>query len=385
MQRNGPAPDPLTQGAGLYVHIPFCLKKCRYCSFNSIPYDKAVALRYINAVIVESGRIDASLQPETLYIGGGTPTVLPQAGLFALLDAVRQRLKPSPETEATIEANPAALGGLDLGSLRGQGINRVSLGAQSFDRAELDMLGRLHGPDDIAASVMHLRVAGFVNINLDLIYALPGQDMGRWLGNLNRAIGLSPEHISIYDLSFEEGTPFHREYMAGRLAKPPEDLQAEMYLAAVDTLEGSGYKRYEVSNFAKPGYECRHNINYWSCGDYVGLGAGAHSHLSGVRKINMEGVDEYIDTVEKGFSPVASEERPTPEEVEREFIMLSLRMAGGLRLSEYARRFGGDFMVVYGDRVAGFARAGLLEVDETVIRLTRDGVLASSYVISGFF
>ncbi len=385
--------------AGIYVHIPFCLKKCHYCSFNSIPYNRKTAEGYVTALKQEivscvhphprpsplKGEGIKELEPISLYVGGGTPTVLPWEGLSSLLDLLFEKFKIQEGTEATLEANPGTLGGIDLGGLLRLGINRVSLGAQSFDPAELKMLGRLHGPEEVAGSVRRLKEAGCRNIGIDLIYSLPGQDIASWKRSLERALELDTQHISLYGLSIEEGTALYAEFKAGRLVSPPEPVQVDMYLLAVEMLEKAGFKRYEISNFARPGFECLHNLNYWSCGEYIGLGAGAHSYIGGVRSENAASIREYIEALTKGGSPAAASEELSGGEKEREYIMLGLRKAEGIDLAEFKELFGRDLGVSAREKIMALKAAGYLEPEEARLRLTIKGVLASNSVTSLFF
>lgn len=370
---------------GIYVHIPFCLKKCHYCSFNSVPYNRKTAEEYVSALTREIESCRERIEPLSLYIGGGTPTVLPWDGLSSLLNLLFKKFEILEGTEATLEANPGTLGGIDLGGLLRLGINRVSLGAQSFDPEELKMLGRLHGPEKVPESVNRLKGAGFGNIGIDLIYSLPGQDLASWKRSLERALELETQHISLYDLSIEEGTALYTEFKAGRLVSPPEPVQVEMYLLAVEMLQKAGFKRYEISNFARPGFECRHNLNYWSCGEYVGLGAGAHSYIGGARSENAPSIPGYIMALEKGANPAVAREELSGEEKEREYIMLGLRKAGGIDLGEFKALFGRDLGVSAGERIQTLKAAGYLEPEEGRLRLTLKGVLASSSVIPELF
>jgi len=371
--------------AGIYIHIPFCLGKCRYCSFNSVPYKEDIARRYLEALKAEISACPHDIEPTSLYIGGGTPTALPMDGLLSVLDAVRARFTLREGMEATVEANPGTLPGLELKRLRGAGINRVSLGAQSFRPEELKMLGRLHKAHDIGLAVERLRGAGIGNIGLDLIYSLPGQDIAGWVSNVEAALTLSPAHLSIYDLTLEEGTPLHAEVTAGRLTMPPEEVQVEMYLKAVEVLEGAGYIRYEVSNFARPGYECVHNINYWSAGEYAGFGAGAYSCLNGTRSKDMDDVESYTRLAAAGVSAAETTETLTPVELEREYVMLGLRKAGGISQDDYYRRFGHGFIERNRASVDMLVGAGLIDVSGGRIRLTMNGVLRTNAVTREFF
>jgi oxygen-independent coproporphyrinogen-3 oxidase len=371
--------------AGLYFHVPFCVRKCRYCSFNSIPFDKETAKKYVLALLREMEMRRGDIQPSSVYIGGGTPTVLPMESLRLLLEGVEKYFNPSAGTEFTVEANPGTLGHIDFSVLKALGVNRVSLGAQSFDPEELRALGRIHGPGEIKRAVDGLRASGIDNISLDLIYSLPGQGLKGWQSSLDEAIGLSPEHISLYDLSIEEGTEFHSMQKAGLLTLPPETVQVEMYLAAVSRLSEAGYDRYEISNFARPGGECVHNLNYWSAGDFIGFGAGAHSRAEGMAVWNVPDVARYIERLEKGEDAAGSSEALTLEEREREFLMLGLRKGGGFSLEEYETKFGRGFRDKYGAITMKMADAGYMVISGDRAFLTTRGVLASNRVIAEFF
>ncbi len=370
--------------AGLYFHIPFCIRKCRYCSFNSIPYDKELAQRYVSALLREMD-MRGMAEPSSVYIGGGTPTVLPAEGLRIVLDGVKEYFNPAAGTEITIEANPGTLERIDFPALKAIGVKRISLGAQSFNPKELLALGRIHGPGEITRAVNTLREAGIANIGLDLIYSLPGQGLRQWEESIDEAVKLSPEHISMYDLSIEEGAEFYAMEKAGLITLPPEEAQVEMYLSAVKRLEEAGYGRYEISNFARPGYECAHNLNYWSAGDFIGFGAGAHSRAGARAARNVSGVIEYIGRLENGENPCAAAEILTGMEREREFIMLGLRKRRGLSFEDFRAGFGADFMSKYGPAAMKMTDAGYMAISPDGICLTMRGVLASNRVIMEFF
>ncbi|MBI5189997.1 MAG: radical SAM family heme chaperone HemW [Nitrospirae bacterium] len=382
--------------AGIYVHIPFCPGKCRYCSFNSVPYDDQAAKLYVDALVREIETCPVDVEPSIIYIGGGTPTTLPADGLASVIGAINGRFglwnEPTGHKsgdivppEFTIEANPGTVSGLDVKALTALGVNRVSLGAQSFSPSELAMLGRLHGPADVAHAAGTLRRGGITNISLDLIYSLPGQDMRSWKESLAQTVDLNPEHISMYDLTLEEGTPLYSEVRAGRLVMPPEPVQVEMYLCAVDFLETAGYRRYEISNFARPGFACRHNINYWDCGEYLGFGAGAHSYAGGRRTKNIDGITYYTAAAGAGGPSLAESEELSPGDMEREFIMLGLRKAAGLEFAEFRRRFGHDLAESRREAIARLEGAGLVETSGGRLRLTMSGVLVSNAVIRELF
>jgi oxygen-independent coproporphyrinogen-3 oxidase len=371
--------------AGLYIHIPFCISRCSYCSFNSIPFNSVKAQKYISALTGEIEACENDVEPSSLYIGGGTPTVLPEMDILSLLKQVNNKFNLSPETEATMEANPGTLNKIDLARIKDSGINRVSLGVQSFKPAELRMLGRAHSREDIYNSVKKLKEAGFDNISVDLITSLPGQSIDDLTFSLDEAIGLGVQHISAYELSIEEGTRFCSEARAGRLVLPPESLQVEMYLKTAEILENSGFKRYEISNFALPGYECGHNLNYWACGYYLGFGAGAWSYLPGVRLANERDVEGYSIAAGQGKSAVLSRETITAVDAEKEYVMLGLRKAAGFSAAEFRERFGHDVMESYREKIGGLTAGGFIEFSGGNLRLTLKGVLASNPVTAEFF
>jgi len=371
--------------AGIYIHIPFCISRCRYCSFNSIPFESATADNYLKALYREIESCEYEITPLSLYIGGGTPTVLPEEGILSILRIIQNKFHLLPDTEVTLEANPGTLDKIDLAKMKDTGVNRVSLGVQSFNPAELRMMGRAHSREDVYNSVNKLKAAGFNNISIDLIISLPGQSMDDLTASLDEAVRLGVQHISAYDLSIEEGTLFYTEAKAGRLALPPETLQAEMYLNTVETLEKSGLKRYEISNFARPGYECRHNLNYWACGYYLGFGAGACSNLPGARLTNERDIARYSMAAGQGKSAVSSIETITVVEAEKEYIMLGLRKAAGFNVGEFRERFGHDVMESYGAKIRRLSKGGFLEFSAGNLRLTLKGVLASNPVTAEFF
>lgn len=371
--------------AGLYVHIPFCISRCRYCSFNSIPFDIAAAGNYLKALYREIESCEHDIKPSSLYIGGGTPTVLPEADILSLLRLIQNKFHLPPVTEATLEANPGTLDKIGLARIRDAGINRVSLGVQSFNPSELRMMGRAHSREDVYSSMTKLKNAGFDNISVDLIISLPGQSMDDLTASLDEAARLGVQHISAYDLSIDEGTLFYSEAKAGRLALPPDTLQAEMYLKAVELLEKSGFKRYEISNFALPGYECRHNLNYWDCGYYLGFGAGAWSYLPGVRQANEGDIEVYSTAAGQGKCAISSRETITAAEAEKEYVMLGLRKAEGFSVSDFRERFGHDFMESFREKTGRLTAGGFIEFSGGNLKLTLKGVLASNPVTAEFF
>ena len=379
-------------GLGIYIHIPFCASKCAYCDFYSLPRAGAEAMdAYVRAL---TAHLDAfaprRLAAETVYFGGGTPTVLGERRLLAIWDAVVRNFRVSRDAEVTLEANPESVGPW-LGSLRRAGFGRLSLGMQSARDGELRALGRVHTAARVPAAVETARAAGFGNLSLDLMYGLPGQTLAGWEESVRAAVSLAPEHLSCYGLKAEPGTPLY----ARRDALPDPDAQAAQYLRAVEVLSAAGYGLYEISNFAKPGYESRHNLRYWTLGAYLGFGPGAHSDFGGVRFAFARDLDAYVRAAEKlragvqtgtdldaafpGF-PLSERTEISPRERTREWVMLGLRTARGLDMAEYAARFGGDPAPLrpFLDRCAA---AGYGAWDGGRFALTPAGFLVSNAII----
>lgn len=284
----------------LYIHVPFCLTKCNYCDFLSIAFDEAVARKYVEALRREI-RLRGGRKIETIYIGGGTPTVLPVDSIEDIFKTVRDYFEIAKDAEITIEANPGTLDTKKTKALAGLGINRLSIGVQSLNDKELRFLGRCHTAEEAMKAIDS---PGFENFSADLIYGIPGQSMRSWQNTVKCALSSGPAHISAYELTAERGTPFYEDVMSGKVNTPPEALVVEMFEHGLDAFEKAGLMHYEISNFARPGLECRHNLNYWKRGEYVGLGAGAHSFEAGRRSKNTGYVFKYIENLSKGLLPV---------------------------------------------------------------------------------
>lgn len=359
---------------GIYIHVPFCKRKCVYCDFYSLPRREEDMDAYVSALRVQLLGTDFSgYEADTVYFGGGTPSFLGPRRLTALLEAVFAACPIASEAEVTFEANPdSAADENTLSALRQAGFNRVSLGMQSADDAELNSLGRVHTAAQVRSSVEAARKAGFDNLSLDLIYGLPGQGLSRWRETLTAAAALGPDHLSCYGLKAEKGTPLY-----ARLDTLPDDgVQADMYLETVDLLESQGFRQYEISNFAKPGRESRHNLKYWTLGEYAGFGPGAHSDFQGVRYAWARDLEAFL----RGDQLLSEAQRVTSEEREREWLMLSLRLVRGLDPAEYEARFHRSF-----DRFPPFLRrcqeAGYAVHEAGRWRLTPRGFLVSNQII----
>jgi oxygen-independent coproporphyrinogen III oxidase len=366
---------------GVYVHLPFCPYLCPYCDFAKWPLRATAAQRYLGALYAELARRPQE-PAATIYLGGGTPNAYGAATLTELLGRLRERF---PGTgEISIEVNPELVREGDLGQYREAGITRLSIGVQSFEPAEIQMLGRKHTVAQIEGVVAQARAAGISSISLDLMFAVPGQTPSTWRRSLDAAIALGADHISTYGLTVEEDTPF----AAWRAREPnaffDDACEAELYLIAMQTLEKAGYEQYEISNFARPGHRCAHNCNYWANGEYVGLGVGAASYRNGVRSVHTRSLDAYVDAALEGRSIPSEAERLEGRRRVGEAMMLALRTAQGVGLSEFKERYGIDVMADYAPVVARFSRTGLLERVGDNVRLTQQGRFVANDVCAAF-
>jgi putative oxygen-independent coproporphyrinogen III oxidase len=376
--------------ASLYLHIPFCHTRCHYCDFNT--YAGILPLRepYVRALLGEialagnmAAQADGSLRrSRTIFFGGGTPSLLSVTQIARLLDACRTHFAVDAGAEITLEANPGTLDREQLVGLRAAGINRLSMGAQSFDAQLLATLGRIHTPEEITQAVEYAREAGFGSINIDFMFGLPNQTMGHWQETLEKAVALRPEHLSLYSLIIEEGTPFYSWVHEGRITPGDEDLCADMYEYADDFLHSAGYENYEISNWALPGHQSRHNLTYWQNLPYIGMGAGAYSSFGGRRFSNVRDPNEYIRILKTGQ---IAENAAETEQVGRaqemsETAFLALRTAQGLHLPTFERRFAEPFSNFAGNRLQRVAEAGLLEQENGWLRLSKRGRLLGNEV-----
>jgi oxygen-independent coproporphyrinogen-3 oxidase len=374
---------------GLYIHVPFCVKKCLYCDFTSYPFNPHDARAYLKAVGLEMrlyGKLLTGEEREvsSLFIGGGTPTCLPAGELIDLIKDIGDVFKLLPGCEITVEANPGTIAREGLAQLAEVGVNRLSVGVQSFQDKLLKVLGRIHDAGTAYKAVQAAREAGFENVNIDLIFGIPGQTAGDWQETLRCAVQLSPEHIAVYGLQLEEGTPLERAVARGQLAACPEDLELSMYRTAIDFLPGHGYEHYEISNFARPGKQSVHNLKYWLVFPYLGIGAGAHSCLRGRRFSNETSLELYLDKVFRGEYPVKDWEVISERMAMAEFMFLGLRLLQGVDLGLFNRRFGKRAEAVYGSQIARLAAQGLVEAGEGRLRLTRQGLPVANRVFREF-
>ncbi|MBT3367668.1 MAG: radical SAM family heme chaperone HemW [Nitrospina sp.] len=372
---------------GIYIHIPYCLHKCGYCDFNSHPENQEESEVYVPALLLEIEHYAQKLAPQTVptvFFGGGTPTLLPPASLDKILGKVKQHFNLSADCEITIEANPATIKQETLEQIRSSGFNRISIGVQSFDLDELKLLERVHNEEEIHTTVDRARLAGFDNLSLDLMSGLPGQSPAIWQSHLQQALDKKPEHISAYGLTIEPTTSFFKLQERGLLTLPPEETHLEMFQTTIETLQSAGYEQYEISNFSRHGFECRHNLNYWDNGEYLGLGAGASSYLKGERFKNTNLPSRYIREVQAKGSAVESTEKLDLLHAMGETIMLGLRRLKGISIEDFENRFQISFKNVYGKVVDPLLNEGLITFNQNRMALSRKGLFIADSVILKF-
>ena len=377
-----PASDlgSLSPRAGIYIHIPFCRAKCPYCDFYSVTtLDRIDA--FIQALLVELETGGHKLQPaDTIYFGGGTPSVLTPAQIGRLIDAVGNCFPVAYDAEVTLEVNPGTVGRNDLADYRTAGVNRLNIGLQSVDNRTLSLLGRIHTADEGLAAYRHARAAGFDNVGLDLIYAVSGQTVDQWLVEMAAVVQLEPDHLACYTLTVEPGTPLQEQVLAGRVRLPDEKTVGDLFDATAAYLNANGYRQYEISNFARLGenqaidFRSRHNRKYWNFGDYLGFGPGAHSYCACTRWWNHRDLDEYIDALARGRSPEADREALTRDQQIMEAVYLGLRQTDGIDGQAFRSRFGTDFFATFGKRIAPLIQERLLEKKADRLRLTAKGM-----------
>ena len=365
-----------------YVHIPFCTQICYYCDFSKVFIKNQPVDAYLEHLIQETRSYEIG-KLRTLYIGGGTPTALSAQQLAYLLTELPKVMDLSEVEEFTIEANPGDLDPDKIAVLKDSQVNRVSLGVQTFDNKMLKKIGRSHQEQDIYDNIRHLKQAGFDNISIDLIYALPGQTMDQVKENVAKAIDLDIPHMSLYSLILENHTVFMNRMRRGKLPLPKEELEAEMFEYIIDELEKAGFEHYEISNFSKPGFESRHNLVYWDNAEYYGLGAGASGYVDGIRYKNHGPIRHYLEAVEAGKARI-TEEHLTLEEKMEEELFLGLRKKTGVSKVRFEEKFGVSFDQRYGQVVASLTEQGLLVPDDKQVRMTKRGLFLGDTVAEKF-
>ena len=366
-------------GFGVYVHIPFCLHRCHYCDFNT--YEGLEALRepYVDAVVAEISRTEGVGRAATsVFFGGGTPTLLAPDRLGRILDAVQDRFGIAPDAEITAEANPETIDEPYLRALLGVGFNRLSIGVQSLAPNVLERLGRTHSPATALSALRDARAAGFEDLSADLIYGSPWETEADWATSIAGVLEVEPDHVSAYSLTVEEGTPLHTLVASGRVPDVDPDIQAERHATAEAALGAAGYARYEVSNWCKPGRASRHNVLYWSTGDYMGFGAGAHSHVQGRRWWSKKLPRDYIASATEGTSTAAGEESLTGDQRAGEALMLGLRLASGIDVARFEERFGAGSVTSREREITALESVGLVERVEGKLRLTSGGTMLAN-------
>lgn len=393
----------------LYIHIPFCVRKCNYCDFLSMPAEMGIRRNYVDKLteeIRQQGISCGDYRVVSVFLGGGTPSLLAGVQIAEIMEAVQDSFQVSREAEVTLECNPGTLTGEKLTFYRSAGINRLSLGLQSADNRELRLLGRIHAYEDFLESFDLARKKGFSNINVDLMSALPGQTPDDWAHTLKKVTELRPEHISAYSLIVEEGTPFYEQYGEDELrreqgetplALPTEEVEREMYEMTREMLAKRGYLRYEISNYALPGRECRHNIGYWTLTPYLGLGLGSSSFMEDVRFSNTKDLSDYLDgkyiSLPELFAGSRGQDASYLEgdavyldkhQKMEEFMFLGLRMAEGISRERFEELFGVALESVYGDVLQKLQRQDLLQLYGNMVSLTEQGIAVSNYVFREF-
>jgi oxygen-independent coproporphyrinogen-3 oxidase len=372
--------------AGLYLHIPFCSSRCSYCDFATGLYNQELAERYVRALVADirsSRHVGDSV--DTIYFGGGTPSLLTPSQLEVILACVYDCFKIDSQSEITLEINPGSVNEEKLRAFRSLGVNRASFGAQTFDDAELAKLGRSHTTADTLKTFADLRGVGFENVSFDLIAGLPGQTIDGWQRNIKQALELGPEHLSFYLLEVHSGTPLAEHIRRGIQPEPDDDLAGVMYKWMLEQAAQAGYEHYEISNLCRPGFHSRHNVKYWTADAYYGFGCSAHSYDGAARRwSNHRDVLKYVSVVEAGESPIVDEQQLSQTDVRAEAVFLGMRLMQGVNMRRYRESFGVDLRDEHAEDLDRFCKAGLVELDGDSIRLTRTGALLSNEVFAAF-
>jgi oxygen-independent coproporphyrinogen III oxidase len=385
---------------GLYLHIPFCSAICNYCNFNRGLFESGLKDRYVAAIEQEIRRAGAgqqanphssanadsvgSTRADTIFFGGGTPSLLDPQEVARLIAACRDAFDVTPDAEITLETNPETSSFERMERFRAAGVNRISFGVQSFRESELRRLGRLHSADRARAAVREARAAGFDNISLDLMMWLPEQTRDDWRESVEALIDVGPEHASLYLLELYPNAPLKEEMARSGWSLAPDDDAAEMYLWSLERLDGAGFAQYEISNVARPGFESRHNLKYWTDGAWLGFGSGAHSTGHGARWKNVSGTEDYVGRINQRLSPIADRRQLSRSEQLEEALFTGLRLSAGVNIVDVGRTYGADVWRLYGDGLEPFVSDGLLVREGPVLSLTRRGMLVANEIMSVF-
>lgn len=379
---------------GLYIHIPFCVRKCLYCDFYSLPTGRGPVPKrlaelsmehqpgFLDALDHELSHVPDGFVPETVFLGGGTPTELSDDDFQRLFDLIKRRIDLHRVVEWTCESNPGTLTPSKIDIMVSGGVNRVSMGVQSLTPSVLDFIGRIHLPEEAIDGFRMLREKGVRNINLDFMYGIPGQSLDMIRTDLTKALELGPEHLACYCLIFEDGTPLTELRNKGYLKEVDDDVELDQYQCVRDLLTSAGYRHYEISNYALPGYESLHNKLYWSAGEYIGCGPSAHSHWKGRRYGNIRNLDEYNRRMLADESVIQFEEQLTPEAHAREALVMYLRQLEGVSRREFLDRTGYDYRDLCGDQINWLTEIGMVDSTSERLRLTRQGVFVSDAVFA---
>ncbi len=371
----------------LYIHIPFCITRCNYCSFISSVFNSTLAEKYINALKKEieiNSKNFSNKQLASIYIGGGTPSVLKEKAIEEIMNSILSNFILNNNIEITIEANPGTITENKLKTYKNIGINRLSIGVQTFELHLLKILGRSHSIDDISRSYYMTKESGFDNINLDLLFAIPSQTLENWQNTLKKTIELHPSHISTYNLIYERGTNFTLNLRKGKIKPVNNDMEFKMYRYVINFFKKNGYNQYEISNFSLKDKQCQHNLLYWKNNEYLGIGAGAVSYINGIRYSNTKNIIKYIEKINEGVKPVTFKEHILKEKQMKENAMLSLRLMKGLDKIKFKAHFGISVEDIWGDAIKKLEAQKLVKNNMKYLKLTRQGVYLNNEVLVEF-
>jgi oxygen-independent coproporphyrinogen-3 oxidase len=369
---------------GLYLHIPFCSAICHYCNFNRGLFDAGLKAAYVEALVAEIVRSADGAPADTIYFGGGTPSLLDAAEIGQIIEACRTSFALAPDAEVSLEMNPETASAERLAGYRAAGVNRLSLGVQSLHDAELKRLGRIHDAARVRDAVRLARAEGFDNLSLDLMLWLPEQTIADWLSSVEGVIALAPDHVSLYLLEIYPGSPLRDEMARGQWSQAPDEDAAEMYLAGLERFDAAGFEQYEISNVARPGRRCRHNLKYWTDGEWLAFGCGAHGTRRGARWRNVASTTDYVSRIRAGGSVEAERHEMSRQEQAEDALFMGLRLNDGVRLDRVEARFGVRVWSRYGEALQPFVDSQLLEYTPPVLRLKREGMLLANEVCSVF-
>ncbi|MCX6539915.1 MAG: radical SAM family heme chaperone HemW [Acidobacteria bacterium] len=375
---------------GLYIHVPFCSRICKYCNFNRGLLDDPLKARYVAAVRAHIERVAGSIPhaapraADTIYFGGGTPSLLTPAEIAAIIDSCRQAFDVAADAEVTMEVNPETASPEALSGFRDAGVNRLSIGVQSFRDDELMRLGRIHDQARARRAVGDARTAGFDNVSIDLMMWLPGQSLADWRQSIEGLVSVAPDHASLYMLELYPNAPLHEEMARAHVSQAPDDDAADMYELAMEMAGAVGLAQYEISNVARPGYESTHNLKYWMDGEWFGFGPGAHSTVGGVRWKAVSATEQFVSAIEAGSDVQTDRRVLSPEDRWQEALITGLRLVEGVGVDDLLRKYGLDIWARYGDHLQPYLEAGLLRHEEGRLYLSRQGMLLANEVLAVF-